>query len=298
MIEVSGLTRSFGAVRALEDVSFTIPEGEVVGLLGPNGAGKTTTMRVLVGAIGATEGTVRIDGRDVLADPTGTKRIVGYLPEVPPLYDEMTVESYLQFCADLKDAPPDALDEPGLWERVGITEVRRRVIGNLSKGFRQRVGLAQAMVHRPKVLVLDEPLSGLDPAQRVGIRAVVRALAANGTTVLVSSHVLAEIEAICDRVIVLSAGRVRGVETPDPASRRIEVVLERPGDDALEALRSLPSVDRVEALPEGRYRITTDEDVRADVAACSIEWGLLELRQVGLEQRFLDLVAAEPQETS
>ncbi|MEM6928541.1 MAG: ABC transporter ATP-binding protein [Myxococcota bacterium] len=298
MIEVSGLSRSFGPIRALEDVTFTVPRGEVVGLLGPNGAGKTTTMRILVGALGATAGEVRIDGTDVLADPVETRRRVGYLPEVPPLYDEMSVDGYLRFCAALKDAPADALAEPGLWTRLGLTDVRRRIIGNLSKGFRQRVGLAQALVHAPRVLVLDEPLAGLDPAQRIEIRGVMRELAAEGTTVLVSSHVLAEIEAVCDRVIVLSRGRVRGVETPEPAARRIEVVLEEPSEAAEAALRSLDHVVRVETLEASRYRIAATEDIRAATAARMVGFGLLELRQVGLEQRFLDLVADEPEETS
>ena len=203
MIEVAGLTKSYGPIRALEDVSFEVSAGEVVGLLGPNGAGKTTTMRILAGALGATAGQVRIAGRDVRLDPRATKRLVGYLPEVPPLYDEMTVERYLGFCAELKDAPKDAYRSPELWERLGIGDVQHRILGRLSKGYRQRVGLAQALVHRPRVLVLDEPLAGLDPAQRIEIRSVVRDLAEGGVAVLISSHALTEVEAICDRVIVL-----------------------------------------------------------------------------------------------
>jgi len=292
-IEVAALTKSYGPVAALVDVSFEVPAGEVVGLLGPNGAGKTTTMRILAGALGPTSGEVRIDGRDVLAEPRSTKRLVGYLPEIPPLYDEMTVEGYLGFCAALRDAPDGALDAPELWEGLGLGEVRRRIIGRLSKGFRQRVGLAQALVHRPRVLVLDEPLAGLDPAQRVDIRRAVRELARGGTTALVSSHALTEIEALCDRVIVLAKGRVRGIETPEPAVREIELRIAHPDDATEAALRELDHVVRVEALGEGRFRVAATGDVRAAAARCVVDRGLLELRQGGLEQRFLDLVADE-----
>ncbi|MEN0067945.1 MAG: ABC transporter ATP-binding protein [Myxococcota bacterium] len=289
MIDVEALTKMYGPVAALQGVTFEVPAGEVVGLLGPNGAGKTTTMRILTGALAATEGTARIDGINVLEEPVAVKRIVGYLPEVPPLYDEMSVDAYLRFCADLKDADPSAL--PSLWERTGIVEVRHRIIGNLSKGFRQRVGLAQALVHAPKVLILDEPLSGLDPAQRLEIRAAIRDLAATGTTILISSHVLAEIEAICDRVIVLQRGEVRGIETPEPAARRIEIRLARPDDAAQKALADLEHIVRVETLDDDRFRIAASDDIREVVARAMVPWGLLELRQVGLEQRFLDLLS-------
>lgn len=292
-IEVTALSKTYGSIAALDGATFAVPRGEVAGLLGPNGAGKTTTMRILVGALAPSAGTATIDGIDVEHDPLAIKRIVGYLPEVPPLYDEMTVEGYLRFCSALKDGAPDDLEDAPLWDELGLRSVRRRIVGHLSKGFRQRVGLAQALVHGPRVLVLDEPLAGLDPEQRIAMRGTIRALAEGGTTVLISSHVLAEIEAICDRVVVMRDGRVRGVETPEPAVRRVECRVARPDESVVAKLEALATVVKVEVLDVDRFRIAATEDVREAVAALAVRWGLLELRQVGLEQRFLDLVADE-----
>ncbi len=210
-IAVSGLAKRYGDIEALRGLSFEIGPGEVVGFLGPNGAGKTTTMRILTGFIPASDGEVRIAGRDIFSDALEARRAVGYLPETPPLYPEMTPESYIDFVAKLKDVPRanrKRAVERSL-ERCGLSEVRNREIRQLSKGFRQRVGLAQAIVHEPKVLILDEPTVGLDPIQIREIRTLIGDLASTGgQTVLLSTHILPEVEAICQRVILLDRGRM------------------------------------------------------------------------------------------
>jgi len=216
VIEADGLSKRYGDRLAVENVSFTVAQGEVVGFLGPNGAGKTTTMRMLTGFLPPTDGSARIDGHDMLTDPLQARRSVGYLPETPPLYPEMDVESYLDFVASIKGVArrerPAAVERT--LDRCGLLEVRRRVIGALSKGFRQRVGLGQAIVHDPPVLILDEPTVGLDPVQIREIRGLISSLAAPGPggrqhTVILSTHILSEVEAICQRVILIHRGRKR-----------------------------------------------------------------------------------------
>jgi ABC-2 type transport system ATP-binding protein len=209
-IEVEGLCKRYGDFEAVKDLSFRIGAGEVVGFLGPNGAGKTTTMRMLTGFVPATDGEARIAGFDIFSDGMNARRSIGYLPELPPLYPEMTPATYIDFVAKLKDVPrakrKDAVERT--LTRCGLREVSRREIRQLSKGFRQRVGLAQAIVHEPKVLVLDEPTVGLDPIQIREIRALIADLAATGgQTILLSTHILAEVEAICQRVILIQKGR-------------------------------------------------------------------------------------------
>jgi ABC-2 type transport system ATP-binding protein len=210
MVEVRALCKSWGPRPALRDVGFAIGSGEIVGILGPNGAGKTTTMRILTGYLAATSGKVRVAGHDVLDDPDAVKRHVGYLPETPPLYPELTVGQSLRFVAELRgyDRRARVLAAGTAMERVGLGGWEDRRVGTLSKGYRQRVGIAQAILHAPPVLILDEPTSGLDPAQVGEIRALIRALAGSHT-VLLSTHVLAEVEAMCPRAVVLAAGRVR-----------------------------------------------------------------------------------------
>jgi len=209
-IEVEGLSKRYGDYEAVRDLSFQIGAGEVVGFLGPNGAGKTTTMRILTGFIAPTDGSVRIAGFDIFAQGLEARRSIGYLPEMPPLYPEMTPLGYIDFVAKLKDVPRSkrkAAVERAL-SLCGLRDVYRREIRQLSKGYRQRVGLAQAIVHEPKVLVLDEPTVGLDPIQIREIRAMIRDLAATGgQTILLSTHILAEVEAICQRVILIQRGR-------------------------------------------------------------------------------------------
>ncbi len=214
MIEARGITKRYGDLVAVDDVSFTAESGEVIGFLGPNGAGKTTTMRILTGFLPASDGTAVIAGHDIFEDPLAARRAVGYLPEVPPVYPEMDVVGYLRYVATLKDVPRSkrkASVERAV-ERCGLTEVRRRVIGSLSRGYRQRVGIAQAIVHDPSVLILDEPTVGLDPIQVREIRALIAELtsakqAERANTVVLSTHILAEVEAICRRVILIHAGR-------------------------------------------------------------------------------------------
>jgi ABC-2 type transport system ATP-binding protein len=214
VIQAKGLTKRYGDFVAVEDVDFSIARGEVVGFLGPNGAGKTTTMRMLTGFLPPTDGTAVIAGHDIFSDPIAARRAIGYLPETPPLYPEMTVRSYLTYVARIKDVPRakmrTAVDR--VLERTALTEVGRQVIGTLSKGFRQRVGLAQAIVHNPSVLILDEPTAGLDPLQIREIRALIGELTAPSQgdtqhTVILSTHILSEVDAICRRVIMINQGR-------------------------------------------------------------------------------------------
>ncbi|MCH7644439.1 MAG: ABC transporter ATP-binding protein [Myxococcales bacterium] len=214
MIEARGLTKRYGDLVAVEEVSFSLARGEVVGFLGPNGAGKTTTIRMLTGFLPPTDGTAVIAGHDIFGDPIAARRAIGYLPETPPLYPEMTVRSFLEYVARIKDVPRverrAAVDRA--LERTALTDVRRQVIGTLSRGFRQRVGLAQAIVHNPPVLILDEPTAGLDPLQIREIRALITELTAPSQgdtqqTVILSTHILAEVDAICRRVILLHQGR-------------------------------------------------------------------------------------------
>ncbi|MCH8889967.1 MAG: ABC transporter ATP-binding protein [Myxococcales bacterium] len=214
MIEARGLTKRYGDLVAVEEVSFSLARGEVVGFLGPNGAGKTTTIRMLTGFLPPTDGTAVIAGHDIFGDPIAARRAIGYLPETPPLYPEMTVRSFLEYVARIKDVPRverrAAVDRA--LERTALTDVRRQVIGTLSRGFRQRVGLAQAIVHNPPVLILDEPTAGLDPRQIGEIRALIAELTAPSQgdaqhTVILSTHILAEVDAICRRVILIHQGR-------------------------------------------------------------------------------------------
>ena len=212
MIEARGIVKRYGDAVAVDGVSFEVAAGEVVGFLGPNGAGKTTTMRILTGFLPASDGTALIDGHDIFREAIAARRAIGYLPETPPLYPEMDVQGYLTFVAKLKDVPRarrKAAVERAM-ERCGLTDVRRRVIGALSKGYRQRVGIAQAIVHEPKVLILDEPTVGLDPIQIREIRALLAALATEqegAHTIVLSTHILAEVEAICRRVILINKGK-------------------------------------------------------------------------------------------
>ena len=209
MIEVRDLTKRFGDLTAIRDISFSVARGEILGFLGPNGAGKTTTMRILTGFMPASSGTVTVDGFDVFESSFEVRKRIGYLPENPPLYTDMTVDAYLHFVARIKGVPrasiPEATDRAV--EICGLGEVRHRLAGHLSKGFRQRVGLAQALIHDPPVLVLDEPTIGLDPRQIIEIRKLIRRLAGDRTVIL-STHILPEVSQICEKVVILAAGRI------------------------------------------------------------------------------------------
>ncbi len=301
MIELRGLTKRYGTKVAVDGLSFTIGKGEVVGFLGPNGAGKSTTMNMLTGYISSSAGQALIDGYDVLEHPNEAKRRIGYLPELPPLYPDMTVSEYLHFAFDLKKAEVEDTEAhiDGILERVGIAHVKTRLIKNLSKGYRQRVGLAQALLGNPEVLILDEPTVGLDPVQMIEIRNLIRELGQEHT-VLLSSHILHEVSAICDRVIMIANGRIVADDTLDNLSRATvggRLLVEAEGDSAavLAALFTLKGVGEAEDLGNGLFALTADAsaDLRRAVFQRCVERGfvLTQLKQeeLSLETVFLRL---------
>lgn len=253
MITLQGVTKRYGASVAVRDISFTVQKGEVVGLLGQNGAGKTTTLNILTGYLAPSSGTVIVGGQDMLQAPRAAKRCIGYLPEQPPLYDEMTVRSFLRFVCELRlvvraDIPAHIED---IARCTNLTDVLGRRIGNLSKGYRQRVGLAQALCGDPEVLILDEPTVGLDPRQTVEFREMIRRLA-DGRTIIFSSHILSEVQALCDRVLILHHGRIvcdKKLSSIENSAMRLHAVIAGDEKTLLPAVRSLPSVKRAEHLP-------------------------------------------------
>lgn len=293
MIRVEQLTKRYGALTAIDRLDFEVKKGEIVGLLGRNGAGKSTTMRILTGSLGATSGKATVGGFDVFERPKDVKRLVGYLPEVPPLYGDMTVASYLRYAARLKGVSDPKAAVQRVVGQVGLSEVSHRLIEHLSKGYRQRVGIAQALVHEPKVLVLDEPVSGLDPAERQKILQLVADLAAGDTTVVLSTHVLAEIEPVCRRVIILHGGRIVADDTVEALAevgRRVALRVARPDPTLAERLRGLEGVLRVDEATPGTLTVIGARDVREDVARAAIDAGLLELKaSQGLQEVFLRL---------
>ncbi len=300
MIHVRQLSKNYGELRAISGISFDIDAGEVVGLLGPNGAGKTTTMRILCGCIGASSGEIEVAGTNMADDPHGAKARVGYLPEQPPLYDEMTVGNYVRFAARIQgvnhvdSAAERALEQVGLSNEPGSLPIEERIIGHLSKGYRQRVGLAAALVHNPDVLVLDEPTSGLDPAQRRDLRALLARLAREGKrTVLLSSHILAEVEAICDRIIVINRGSVVAKDTIANLQDSASTVRIRIQDDPGNLSELLTEIDGVQSAAtdeDGTLVVTMTKDCRTALATCAVPHGLLEMtRTDGLEETYLRL---------
>jgi ABC-2 type transport system ATP-binding protein len=311
MITAERLTKRFGAFTAIEDVSFEVSRGEIVGFLGPNGAGKTTTMRIVAGVFPPSHGHVRIDGHDVVRDALRARAMVGYFPERVSVYLDMTVQHYLRYVGEMKgrhrrDARREAA---AAMASCSLVPVADRLIGTLSKGFRQRVGIAQALVGSPRVLILDEPTAGLDPEQVADMRALIRDLRAERTVIL-STHILPEVEATCDRVIIIHRGRVLALDTPANLNRRVrrapQVVIEVNGPPAqvLPALRAVPGVRAVEALPgTGTHAIIStdpDRDLREALATAIVGrgWGLRELRPktLTLEEIFLALVATTASE--
>jgi gliding motility-associated transport system ATP-binding protein len=309
MIEVEQLTKYHGFLPAISDLSFTIGRGEVVGFLGPNGAGKTTTLKILTCYLPPTSGQARVNGLDVSRDSLKVREQVGYLPENVPLYTEMTVEGFLSFAAQakgiltrqIKTSIDKVLDD------CGLEKVRGRIIGHLSKGFKQRVGLAQALLNNPPVLILDEPTIGLDPSQVVEIRQMIRSLGQERTIIL-STHILPEVSQICQKVIIINRGRIVAIDTvPNltaqlQTSRRIHLTIQGPQEEVLKALADRPGVLKVEAQDDGQGRFVAemdkDQDIRADLARSIIEkgWGLLEMRsqELSLEEVFVQLVTDEP----
>jgi ABC-2 type transport system ATP-binding protein len=315
MIKVEGLTKRYARTVAVDNISFEVEKGQIVGFLGPNGAGKTTTMRVLTCFLPPTAGTANVAGFDVIENPLEVKRRIGYLPETPPLYPEMEVTEYLTFVGRLKgissgDIRSRVDDVTG---KCALGEVRTRLIGKLSKGFRQRVGLAQAIIHNPEVLILDEPTGGLDPKQIIEIRDLLKALAPDHTIIL-STHILSEVEHSCERVIIISEGRLVAIDSvanltnrlrgAEAVSVEVEPAGGRPAPGEVQArLEQVPGVSRVVAKEprDGRFPFEVESlqgrHIRADLARSVVGagWNLSELRPVGLslEQIFLQLTAAE-----
>ena len=300
MIQVNGLTKDYGARRAISDLTFDAEQGEIVGFLGPNGAGKTTTMRILAGYMPPTDGTATVAGYDVVEESLEVRKRVGYLPETVPLYSDMTALEYLKFMADLRHIPNSRERAYETLERVNLSDRADSYIGNFSKGMRQRVGLAQALIHRPEVLILDEPTIGLDPAQVVEMRSVIREIGKD-RTVLLSTHILPEAQQICDRVLIINKGSIVAEDTPENLQSRLvgsqRVILRVRGDsDGLAAkITKIKGVRDVESKPDGsvEFEFAAGQDIRPQVAKTIVQGGydLLEMRPIGmsLEEIFLEL---------
>lgn len=306
MIEVKNLTKSYGKIKAVDDISFSVDTGEVLGFLGPNGAGKSTTMNIITGYISSTSGTVTIDGAEILENPKKAKQKIGYLPEIPPLYADMTVRKYLEFMFDLKRVElPKKEHIEEIMRIVNITEQSGRIINHLSKGFRQRVGFAQALLGNPPVIILDEPTVGLDPKQIIEIRKLIRSLGKKHT-VIFSSHVLSEISATCDRVIVINRGKiVADAKVEELAGvlsgqQKLLLIAEGRSADIIDEISKLPDVKRVKKEREmsdgsSKYIINYEKgkDVRRAVfsAMSRIDCPILEMKSgdESLEEMFLKL---------
>ncbi|MFZ0638939.1 MAG: ABC transporter ATP-binding protein [Candidatus Acidiferrales bacterium] len=312
MIEVQDLTKSYGDKTAVDNISFSVKKGEILGFLGPNGAGKTTTMRVLTGYLPATQGTAKIAGFDVFDDSMEVRRRIGYLPESPPLYLDMTVTGYLDFVARIKNVPMEkrAQRVEAAMEMTKIVDQRDQLIKRLSRGYKQRVGLAQAIVHDPDVIILDEPTVGLDPKQIIEVRHLIKGLAGSHTIIL-STHILPEVSMTCDRVIIINNGKIVAEDTPEnltlqlKGGERIRVEAQAPETALRDALQKIPGAERVQidsmgssgrmiAIVEARQ----GQDLRSQIAAKIVGqgWPLYELRgeNLSLEEIFLQLTTEDP----
>jgi ABC-2 type transport system ATP-binding protein len=317
VIEVQHLTKRYGRVTAVDDVSFQVLRGEILGFLGPNGAGKTTTMRILTGYMPATDGRATVAGYDVFSHPVEAKRRTGYLPETPPLYPDMTVREYLTFVARIKGlsnlpASQRKARVDAVMERTRVADMADRHCGKLSKGYRQRVGLAQAIIHNPEVLILDEPTAGLDPKQIIETRQLIRSLAGDHTVIL-STHILPEVAQTCQRVVIINKGRVVAVDTPANLTGRLRgteamyVQVDGGGPEVAATLEGVRGVLKVTLADQHNgtagYEVESakGEDVRRELARAVVSrgWGLLELRPVrmSLEEIFLHLTTEEPSAT-
>ncbi|MGC1219012.1 MAG: ABC transporter ATP-binding protein [Phormidesmis sp.] len=308
MIEVDQLSKSYGSTVAIEDVTFTVEPGEILGFLGPNGAGKTTTMRILTGYLPATQGTARVAGKDVHAESMAVRQSIGYLPETPPLYPEMTVEGFLQFVARIKGVSAGDLADrvSSAINRCNLNQKRTTIIRKLSKGFRQRVGIAQAIVHNPPVIVLDEPTVGLDPRQIIEVRNLIKSLAGEHTIIL-STHILPEVSATCDRITIIKQGKIVATDSPEHLVGRLtgkdgyRLELRGEIDRCLSVLRTLPGVTAAEVLAadglaagHSRFQVTTGvEDLGSAIASQVVGQGLelfeLSRNRASLEDVFIDL---------
>jgi len=310
VIEVQHLTKLYGSLAAVNDVSFRVERGEILGFLGPNGAGKTTTMRILTGYMPATDGKAIVAGFDVFDQPVEAKRRTGYLPETPPLYPDMSVVEYLTFVAKIKGVGSAERREriQTVMDRTRIADVANKLCSRLSKGYRQRVGLAQALIHNPEVLILDEPTAGLDPKQIIETRELIKALAGDHTIIL-STHILPEVSQTCQRVVIINKGRVVAVDTPANLTARLRgsetlyVQVDAGGADVHTALAGLPGVTRVSDSDRHNgaagYEVESERgrDIRRDLSRIVVGsgWGLLELRplRMSLEDVFLSLTTED-----
>lgn len=307
MIDVQQVTKRYGHHTAIDRVTFSVAKGEVLAFLGPNGAGKTTTMRILTCFMPATEGTAQVAGFDCAEQPLEVKRRIGYLPETPPVYQELTVSEYLRFVGRLRGLTGGALTASMAREveRLGLGPVQHRLIGNLSRGYRQRVGLAQALLHDPPVLILDEPTVGLDPKQIIEIRELIKSLAGSHSVIL-STHILPEATAVCQRVVIISGGRIVAEDTPDRLSARlrhsekVSLTLARAPRDAAARLQQIAGVQQVHTGgPPGNFLLECQlgRDVREEVGRVAVtnDWGLVELKSISmtLEDVFLQLTRHE-----
>ena len=309
MIEVQHLSKKYGPFTAVDDVSFRAESGEILGFLGPNGAGKTTTMRIITGYMPATEGKATVAGFDVFDKPIEAKKRTGYLPETPPLYPDMTVREYLRFVGKIKGVTSDLNNRvDAVMKKTWVADMANRHCGKLSKGYKQRVGLAQALIHEPEVLVLDEPTAGLDPKQIIETRQLIRELKGNHTIVL-STHILPEVAQTCDKVVIISKGKVVATDSPEALTERLRgtvtmfVQAQGPAEDLQRSLQSIPGVTRVnisetrEAAPAFEVDSEKGADIRSAVANAVVRggWGLLELRpmRMSLEDIFLSLTTEE-----
>lgn len=310
MIEVKNLVKKYGNHLAVDHLNFTIEEGHIYGFLGPNGAGKSTTMNIMTGYLGATEGEVLISGHDILKEPEEAKKQIGYLPELPPLYMDMTIREYMEFAAELKKIPKakraESIDD--VEKLVKIKDVEKRLIKNLSKGYRQRVGLAQAVLGFPEIIILDEPSVGLDPKQIIEIRELIRKLAKKHTVIL-SSHILAEVREVCDYIMIISKGKLVASDTPENLERYlgesglIEIETRTEASKVKEVLKNVPGIEKVSlkidasGITSGQIREKRGQDIREELFTTFAEkkMPLLKLNpvQVSLEDVFMELTQSD-----
>ena len=311
MIEVQNLVKHYGSVKAVDNISFTVAKGEILGFLGPNAAGKTTTMRIITGYMPASAGTVKVAGYDVFEQGLEVKKRIGYLPENPPLYYDMRVREYLTFVARIKGVNPKTINAEvdRVAERLSVLEVMDNLISNLSKGYKQRVGLAQALLNNPPVLIFDEPTNGLDPRQIIEVREIIKSLSSDHTVIL-STHILPEVSMTCNRVAIINEGKLVKIDTPENLTKQLRgsesiiLQVEGPMNEVELALSQHQSVTAVAVQPTGKeniatYRVETSigSDIRKELASLVVNrgWGLLELKaeSLSLEDIFLKLTTKE-----
>ena len=312
MIEINNLVKRYGDKKAVKGISFTVNDDEVLGFLGPNGAGKTTTMNIITGYLSSTSGTVKVNGHDILEEPELAKKEIGYLPENPPLYNDMTVRDYLNFICDLKGVAKEKRKSQleSIIAMVKISDVYDRLIGNLSKGYKQRVGIAQALVGNPSILILDEPTVGLDPSQIIEIRKLIKALSKNHS-VIISSHILSEIQEIADRVVIINRGKIAAIDTISDLSKRLSgqskilLTFRGPINDVVSKIRAISGVSSaVSRVANNKFSqieitISANDTTETRIAIFNIMaksgWPILELRSLdpSLEEIFLNITSGK-----